>query len=161
MSIRDEIKKILEERNKSKNEILEMPIPRNSYENYINGLIPQLLENWCLVRHCTLSNNTRYKKHWQYELIGRFITISRLSIKGNDSVATRKKVLEKIWSDNYFTIPLFLSLIIANKFLKENINIIDGTHGKVLSDCIKEQNNIFNVILSRDIDVIVSYVKSI
>ena len=48
-----------------------------------------------------------------------------------------------------------------NKFLKENINIKDETYGNVLSDCIKERNNIFNVILSRDIDVIVSYVKSI
>ena len=160
MDIDNEIKKVLEY-NKSKNVVLEMSIPRKSYKNHINNLVPQLLENWCLVRHCTLSNNTRYKKHWQDELIGHFITISRLSIKGNDSVVTRKKVLEEIWSDNDFNVPLFLNLTIANKFLKENLNIKDETYGKVLSDCIKEQNNIFNVILSRDVDVIVSYVKSI
>ena len=157
--IRESIGKVLKE-NKD-GILLEMALPRKTYKERIVNLIPQLLENWCLVRYCTIVGNIPTKSHWQSELRGVILTISRLTMSGNDSVESRHKVLDEIWNDEDYYIPHTLNMTIANKFITENISIKSEEYGNVLLDCIESKENIFNVILQRDIESITRYVENI
>lgn len=139
----------------------EMTFPRKTYKEKIDSLIPQLLEKWCLIHYCTITGGGESKNNWRNELRVCFNTISRFLIKENDSMKSRLKVLTEIWDDNDFSNPTFLDLTIANKFIKENIGIDTTEYGKVISDCINSAQNIFDVILSRDILLIAKYVKTI
>ena len=49
--------------------IFEMAYDRKHLKKMVDGLFAQIIENWCLVRYCTLydPNNTT-KNHWKKEL---------------------------------------------------------------------------------------------
>ena len=89
------------------------------------------------------------------------ITVSRLSIKGNDSEDSRIKVLQEIWEENDFNDAKFLNLTVVNKFLNENLDVKGAEYGQTLEDCINSTQYIFNAILSRNQDVIIDYIKTI
>lgn len=93
---------------------------------------------------------------------GHLLTVSRYKLKGNDSLASREKVLKEIWEDNDYNIPKFLNMTIINKMLGEpHINVDSIEYGQMLLDCIKQKQNLFNVILSRDVQTINNYSRSI
>lgn len=123
--------------------------------------MPQILENWCLVHYCTLTDRSNYKIHWTDELRGHILTASRFSIKGNDSSEARLKVLTEVIDENDYTDPQFLNLTIVNKFIKEKIDTSSETYGQVLEDCITYIQSICDAILSRDKDQITIYVRNI
>lgn len=146
----------------SKMLLTEMSFNRNEYKSKIDNLFPQVLQNWCLVHYYTLTDKKETKEHWADEFRGHLLTISRYKIKGNDSLVSREKVLQEIWDDNDYGIPKFLNMTIINKMLKEpNINVDSIEYGQMLLDCIKQKQNMFNVILSRDIQTINKYSRSI
>ena len=124
----------------------------------IDNEIPQILTNWCLVRFCSLTKRMQTKEHWFGELRGHLITASRFSIKENDSFEKREKVLNEIFNENDYYKPHFLNLTICNKFIKENINIKSEEYVQTILDCINNFKCIFNIILSRDVDLIKQYV---
>ena len=157
--INESINKVLEENKRGL--LNEMAIPRKDYKGKIDSLMPQILENWCLVRFCSIVDRTEYKIHWSDELRGHLLTVSRFSIKGNDSEESRMKVLHEIWAENDFGQPRFLNMTIANKFIQEGIDISTAEYGQVLSDCIASEHELFNVIISRDVSIITKYAKSI
>lgn len=139
----------------------EMALPRKDYKDKVDSLIPQILENWCLVRYCTITGRTEYKIHWSDELRGHLLTISRFSIKGNDSIESRRKVLQEIWSENDYNQTQFLNMTVVNKFLKEGIDTSVAEYGQVLKDCIDAEQDLFDVILSRNVELITNYSRNI
>lgn len=159
-TLKEEIQKVIES-NKNRELLNEMALPRKNYKKRLDELMPQVLENWCLVHYCTIIGQTQYKKHWSEELRGHLITVSRLSIKGNDSEDSRIKVLQEIWEENDFNNAKFLNLTVVNKFLNENLDVKGAEYGQTLEDCINSTQYIFNAILSRNQDVIIDYIKTI
>lgn len=157
--IRDSIDTILKENQEEL--LLEMALPRKTYKERISNLIPQLLENWCLVRYATIHGGIQQKLHWQTELRGHILTMSRLSITGNDTPSSRLKVFNEIWREEDLNLPGTLNMVIANKFMVEGINIKTEEYGQVLYDCINATNKIYEIIVGRDIDAISQYVESI
>ena len=157
--IRESVRTVLEERKKGL--LLEMPLHRNVYKERVDSILPQVLTNWCLVRYCTLSETERYKKHWKDKLRGHLYTVSRLGIKGNDSIESREKVFEEILDDNDYDIPHILNMTVCNKFIKEKINIESEEYETALMDCITNLNSLFKLILNRNIQEINSYVDKI
>jgi hypothetical protein len=138
-----------------------MALPRKTYKERIRGLSCQLLENWCLVRYCSLIGQEVYKKHWADELRGHMLSMSRLSIKGNDSVETRQKVFEEVWADDDYDNPQLLTMVVANKFISEGIDVKSKPVTQCIMDCINAKSNIIKVILLRDIEKITQYVQSL
>lgn len=155
----EEIRAVLEENKRGS--LNEMALPRKSYKEKVDSLIPQILENWCLVHYCTIIGRTEYKIHWSDELRGHLLTISRFSIKGNDSVESRMKVLQELWEENDYNQVQFLNMTVASKFIKEGIDISSTEYGQVLGDCIVSEQELFDVIISRDIALIANYSRSI
>ena len=156
--LKEEIQKVLDY---NRGILFEFAIPRKTYKKRIDDLIPQILENWCLVHFCTIVGQTQYKKHWSDELRGHLLTVSRLSIKGNDSDESRNNVLEEIWDENDYANPMFLNMTVINKFIQEKIDTKTDIYGQVIEDCINDRQHIFNAILSRNIDTINEYVETI
>lgn len=157
--LKESIKAVLEENERKL--LTEMAFPRKDYKQKVASIIPQILENWCLVRYCSITNRTECKQHWSDELRGYISTASRFSIRGNDSKQARTKVLNEIWNENDYNLPQYLNLTIANKFIVENIDITSQQYRQVLSDNISSINNLFQIILSRDINIIQEYVNNI
>lgn len=157
--VRESIAKILKENQEGI--LLEMALPRKTYKKRISDIIPQLLENWCLVRYATIHGNVQQKQHWQTELRGHFLTMSRFSITGNDTPVSRLKVFQEIWREEDLNLPETLNLVIANKFMSEGISIKSEEYGQVLYDCIGSTNKIYEIIIGRDIDAITQYVETI
>lgn len=155
----EEICAVLEENKRGM--LNEMALPRKNYKDKVDSLIPQILENWCLVHYCSIIGRTEYKIHWSDELRGHLLTASRFSIKGNDSVESRMKVLQELWSENDYNQAQFLNMTVVNKFIKEGIDTSSIEYGQVLEDCIGSEQELFNVILSRDIALITNYSRSI
>ena len=154
--IRDTITKIIETPM-----LCEMSFPRKTYKEKVRGLSIQLLENWCLVRYCTIVGQTIYKKHWSDELQTHMLTISRWSLKQNDNIQARKKVFDEIWMEEDYNDPQFLTMVVANKFMQEGISIKSDNFIQCIADCINDTNNMIEVILQRNIDEIVSYISKI
>ena len=62
--------------------IFEIAYDRTEIKKRVEGLINQIIENWCLVKYCTLyDNENRNKYHWKQELKAHLYNISLLSRK--------------------------------------------------------------------------------
>ena len=49
--------------------IFEMAISRSKYTDRLYNMVNQIIENWCLIRYCTLTNsNLDLRAHWCSEL---------------------------------------------------------------------------------------------
>lgn len=141
--------------------VCEMSLTRSTYKERVRPLLNQILENWCLVRYCTIVGQTKYKKHWSDELFGYIITISCWKLKKNDKIEIREKVLREIWDEEDFTDAQCLRMAISRKFINEKIDINSDNVLKCITDCIKDTNNLIQVILQRDINAIISYIETI
>ena len=157
--VKESVKQVLESR--KKHLLMEMPLPRATYKERVDAGLPQIFINWCLVRYRTITETLPYKKHWQGEFRGHMYAISRLSIKGNDSIDTRRKVLSEILSENDYDNPQFLTLTVCNKFIEENLDIESDAFITTISDCIQSIWSIFELILKRDVQEINNYVETI
>lgn len=158
--LKDTIIEVLNENRKLL--LTEMSVKRNEYKAKIDNLMPQVLENWCMVHYSTLVGGIDAHNHWADELRGHLLTVSRFTIKGNDSIKSRQKVLQEIWEENDYNKPKFLNMTIINKMLEESrIDVSSVEYGQSLFDCIEAKQDIFNAILSRDIDAISKYTRSI
>lgn len=155
--VKETITRVLQE----KSLLTEMALPRKDYKERIRDISCQLLENWCLVRYCSLIGQEQYKNHWSDELRGHMFSMSRLSMKCNDSIKAREKVFEEVWTDEDYKDPQLLTMVIANKFISEGIDVNSESVTRTIMDCINAKSAIFDVILLRDINKIMQYVQSL
>ena len=117
--------------------LYEYAIHRSEFIYKVSNLLPQIIENWCLIRYCTLVGRKNTKKHWKDELIAHMLNVGGLDIKGNNKSEKRLKAiydgfklrdLVNDCSDRIF-------LYIENKFEREKINLNDDIVKKVVNDC--------------------------
>ena len=159
--LREVVKETLTRVLQEKPLLTEMALSRKTYKERIRGLSCRLLEKWCLVRYCSLIGQEQYKKHWSDELRGHMLSMSRLSMKGNDSIEARQKVFEEVWADEDYNNPQLLTMVIANKFINEGIDVNSESVTRSIMDCIKAKSDIIGVILLIDINKITQYVQSL
>ena len=146
---------------KEKGFIIGEILKKRSYAKRIADFASQLLINWCLVHYCTLTNRERTKNHWKTELKVCFYNMSKLSIKENNSVKNRLKVLKEVWYECDYNLPKALDFTISTKFDDEKIDTKSIKYQYVINDCIKYAKDIFNVILSKNNEIIWNYINSI
>ncbi len=157
--IRETVERALKENKRGL--IVEMPYPRGKYKDKVDVELPQVFINYCLVRYRTLTNAESYKKQWKGGMRGHMYAISKYTLKGNDSIESRRKIFNEILSENDYNMPQFMSLTVCNKFIEEQINIKSEEYEQAVIDCIKSIPDIFELILNRNIDDVKSYVDSI
>lgn len=143
--------------------ITEMAYSLKDYKDNVDSLIPQIVENWCLVRYTTLSGDMmKNREHWMTELIAHMKNIAQMKLKNGNSQLTKQNAIYYLWNRRDIdSDENVIHMHIAQKFEKEGIKI----HGKVYSEVIRDFKNsakdIINVLVSNSYSTIVQYVNSI
>ena len=127
--------------------VFEMAYSRKELKTIFDGILDQIIENWCLVKYCSLYDPTNINKnHWANELTAHMYNILRRQLK-NGSEDAKLHLLKYITYDQKeYTTALAIKNCIRLKFKKENIQIPNG----VCSACIEDLETILNLISKRD-----------
>ena len=123
--------------------IFEMAYDRKEIKKRVEGLVNQIIENWCLIKYCSLyDNNNTNKYHWKQELKAHLYDIYEMKIKGGNAKTKYNLISEIIYDKKEITTSSKISSIIRIKFRKENI-VIDND---ICDLCIENLNNIIELI---------------
>ena len=141
--------------------ILEYAIQRKTFVSLVRDLSYQIIENWCLIHYCTLTNRSQTKEHWKDELKAYLKRLIRLSIKNND-FKTRLKAAKEGFneSDMYVSEELLFSFV-KDKFKTEKIEL-DYIVKEVIRDCYNSLDSIIEIIATyNDHEKMDEYINSI
>lgn len=142
--------------------LLEFALPRKKVKGRISNMLPQIIENWCLIKYSNINNiNNNLVNHWKNELSAHLNNVSRLQIKENDSFDNRKTLLNSIIIEEDLTDVNVIDMIICSKFVKENISIDSKEYGNVIIDFINNINIIVDLICNKNRDLILNYIKEL
>ena len=142
--------------------VFEMAYSRKELKNSFDGILDQIIENWCLVKYCSLydSNNIN-KNHWVNELTVRMYNILKRQLKNGGEDAKLQLLKSVAYKQKEYTTAISIKRCIRLKFKKENIQI----HNEICSACIEDLETILNLISKKDTDEnyqnIDTYIESI
>lgn len=127
--------------------IFEMAVSRKDLKKDIDGLIKQILENWCLVKYCTLYDpNNRTKNHWKNELGTHMEAILEKQLKGGDAASKYKLIKDWVIDSLEITTAEKIYLRVKRKFEKENLKLsID-----ICEACIEELLTVLQLMSNKD-----------
>lgn len=129
--------------------IFEMAYDRKEIKKRVEGLINQIIENWCLIKYCTLyDNENKNKYHWKQELKTHLYNIYEMKIKGGNAKTKYNLISEIIYDKKEITTSSKISSIIRIKFRKENIIILND----ICDLCIEDLNYIIELISNNEND---------
>ena len=133
--------------------ISEMAHDSKEYKRRVDGLLPQIAENWCLIYFFVrIGKPCLNISHWMNELNGHMASIMRMKPK-NGRI---DKLLYQVWNENDFdTDPQCVYICISNKFFKEGVDIInDKRNAEVLDEAcqsfVKSTREIINIIANKN-----------
>ena len=103
----------------SRTTLFEMALDRADYARLSSNMTEQIVENWCLIRYCTLYDPTNQNKtHWKQELDSYCYRLFRTVTK-ND----KQRILKQVWiGDNELNQPENVMQWMQRKFRIEHIN---------------------------------------
>lgn len=146
----------------SESPILEMAIDRRDFLHHVRGQIPQVLQNWTLVKYAS-QNDIRTINHWRDEFIASVLRVGKFTLKklsGSKDIETRRKaILTEFERANLTTNPAAIHCEIWQKLKSENISPVES---KQLSTIlIKEIPMIIEMMLTDDYFKVEKYINSI
>ena len=143
--------------------ITEMAYPIKVYKDKVENLLPQILQNWCLIRYSTLSGEKEdIKNHWRTELIAHLSNIAQMKLKDGDKATKKQNALFSVWNlRDYDTDENCIHMTIAYKFDQENIPPEGEIYAQVIQDFKNSTKEIIDTIISASYGMIVKYVNSI
>ena len=160
---RDKLHNIIKE--EIKKYLTEYADPRNRFIKRVDDVVPQLVENWCLVHYCTLCNEdiNQCKNHWKIELRTSFISIGNRKLVGNNSVQGRYKALEEGFSYSELLTDYNTSYnYCIEKFDKEKIKWEDNNlYNQCIKDLIENYSIIINLLADFNLHNIIEYINTI
>ena len=129
--------------------IFEMAYDRKEIKKRVEGLINQIIENWCLVKYCSLyDNNNINKHHWKQELKAHLYNIYEMPLKGGNAKTKYNLISEIIYDKKEITTSSKISSIIRIKFRTENISI----YKDICDLCIDNLKYIIELISNNEND---------
>lgn len=117
-----------------KTSIFEMAYTRNKYMENLNNIRLQLIENWCLIRYCTLSGRTQTKNHWQNELYNYVKSLQDMTLKTKGKKYASEEVLIE-WAELDNEDHIYK--IFKRKARKENLDLNDPNIKQACKDFAK------------------------
>lgn len=129
--------------------IFEMAYDRKEIKKRVEALINQIIENWCLIKYCSLYDKTNTNKyHWKQELKAHLYNIYEMKIKGGNAKTKYNLISEIIYDKKDITTSSKISSIIRVKFRTENIII----HNDICDSCIENLKYIIELISNNEND---------
>lgn len=143
-------------------QFMEYSHPRAKYVENVSNLSKQIIENWCLVRYCTIVGRTTLKEHWQNELYAHMANIGQDTIKGNKSYETKyKAIADGFEMKDLFDGPEKIFDIIYKKFTIEKIDVKSDEVVQTINDCSNSLDAIINAMADFGAVKLDDYIKSI
>lgn len=138
----------------SKTKLFEMALDRTDYIRLVSNLLPQIVENWCLIRYCSLyDKNNLNKNHWKQELDSYCYRLYNTKTKNN-----KKKILEQvIIRDNELNDINVVYKWLQRKFRIEKI-CEKAKQEKICSDFVNYIEHIIYLISSSDYQELYRYI---
>lgn len=88
-------------KNLERSYIFEMAYERREYMNKLFELRLQLVENWALIRYCSLYDNENLNKnHWKKELFAHISNLNKMKLKVDKTRATEQELINKAEFNN-------------------------------------------------------------
>lgn len=129
--------------------IFEMAYDRKEIKKRVEALTNQIIENWCLIKYCSLYDKTNTNKyHWKQELKTHLYNIYEMKIKGGNAKTKYNLISEIIYDKKEITTSSKISSIIRIKFRQENVII----HNDICDSCIENLNYIIELISNNEND---------
>ena len=127
--------------------VFEMAYSRKELKTIFDSILDQIMENWCLVKYCSLyDRNNVNKNHWANELTAHMYNILKRQLK-NGGDDTKLQLLKSVtYEQKEYTTSEEIKRCISFKFKKENIQIPI----EVYSACIYDLETILSLISKRD-----------
>ena len=128
--------------------ITEMAIKLGEFRNNSEGIINQIIENWCLVRLCDMHQDEliskRLRNHWVTELINNMLRINNIKLKGSrKDKALHNLVIKTLEYNDWIEI----AKVIRNKFNEEGLE----NYVTIISEeCANNIKNICNILCSNE-----------
>lgn len=142
--------------------LFEYALPLDMFMDRYMNLSQQILENWCLIRYSRLIGREEYVTHWKHELRGHLLTLARLKINKNNTLAKRYKTILRVWQDLEYTQDVqVINKTVNNKFKKEHFDTSSQEYHQTLYDCMVASTDIVNVLANGEIEQIDSYIESL
>lgn len=114
--------------------IFEMAYARAKYQDHVDSLATQLVENWCLIRYCsTVDKNNINKEHWKQELYAHISNLQKQNIKVDKTRATEEVLIRWIGFNNYNMVIRYIS----DKWYKEKLDI-DAKYSEEIANDFSE-----------------------
>lgn len=157
-------KLIKEEVEKNITRILnEYADPRKVIIKWLRNFFEQLIENWCLVHTCTITNTdiNQCKNHWKQELWTILSKMGSFKLQGNNSYDNRVKVIETAEKGQELLTDfdsVYGNVIV--KFAKEKIED-EELISSIIKDLTKSKKDIIHIIANYDKKEIKEYVNTI
>ena len=129
--------------------VFEMTYSRKELKNSFDGILDQIIENWCLVKYCSLYDTTNINRnHWTNELTAHMYNILKRQLKNGGEDAKLQLLKSVTYEQKEYTTSVAIKRCIRLKFKRENIQI----HDEVCSACIEDLETILNLISKKDTD---------
>ena len=127
--------------------IFEMTYSRKELKNSFDSILDQIIENWCLVKYCSLyDTNNIDKNHWVNELTAYMYNILKRQLKNGGEDAKLQLLKSVAYDQKEYTTAAAIKKCIRLKFKKENIQITD----ELCSACIADLETILELISKLD-----------
>ena len=119
-----------------KTELFEMAYNRSKYQDSVIDLTNQIVENWCLIRYCSLyDKNNLNKNHWKTELRAYILKLNSMLVKVDKKRATQEVLIKWEGLDIYTNVLRKISYKWQNEKLDiesentKNITLDFSTYG--------------------------------
>lgn len=125
---------------------------KSDFQEKVYNQTIQIVENWCLIKYCTLTNTdvNNCKNHWKVKLRTAFKKAAFGKLKGNDSVQSRYKAIKSTFDKADISDYEQVDFAIRDKFIAENISINSDEYIEVINLFIKNIDNIIECIAAKD-----------
>ena len=127
--------------------VFEMTYSRKELKNSFDGILDQIIENWCLVKYCSLYDEQNINKnHWANELTAHMYNILKRQLKNGGEDAKLQLLKSVAYEQKEYTTAIAIKRCIRLKSKKENIKI----HDAVCLACREDLETILSLISKRD-----------
>ena len=144
--------------------LIEYTDPRNRFIDRADDLLPQLIENWCLVHYCTLMNTdiNQCKNHWKSELRNIIFQMGIKKVGNNKPQIRHKAFIEAFDRSNLLDDVEMAYISCIGKFEKENISWENNDiYQQCINDLISHKENIVNILVNFNKNDIIDYINKI
>ena len=143
--------------------ITEMAMSVKDYRKKVEVLLPQVLENWCLIRYSTLTGEMlEVKKLWKYELRAHINNIASIKLKNGNRQLTKRKALYTLWNMyDWDTDENCIAIRLYTKFDEENSPTNGAVFAQIVEDFKNETKALIGILTSDSNLEVMEYVNSI